>query len=258
LLNAESQPDGTFITRFESADAPGIVPLQLVFADDIGSVTLNGKTLPLESSDEGSVVQVDAATVKGTNEIRFRATNPKVERPFVWLKGCFRVQSRAPFVPGPNNAIKTEGPFIVNPARTTLEPDLIADGFPFLQNGLVVSAEIEFAREAFALCLDGIEADAVHLSVAGCDLGWAWRTHGEITFTARLPRGKHRLEIRLLPNSFNGFGPHHYYGGDWHVVSPDQIRGIRNFADAADAPARTHVAAWHFRPFKLPAGISFL
>jgi hypothetical protein len=56
-----------------------------------------------------------------------------------------------------------------------------------------------------------------------------------------------------LPNSFNYYGPHHYYRGDWPVISPGQMRGVRNFADAPDAPARTHVADWHFRKFHLPA-----
>ena len=146
----------------------------------------------------------------------------------------------------------------MSPARAAVEPDLIADGFPFQQTSLMTRAEIEFPKDVSTMRLDGVEAEAVRLSVDGRDMGWAWRSHGEIAFAARLPMGKHRVEIELLPNTFNGFGPHHYYLGDWHVVSPDQVKGVRNFADASDAPARTHVAAWHFRPFKLPAGISFL
>ena len=87
------------------------------------------------------------------------------------------------------------------------------------------------------------------------DLGWTWRTKGEFTFAVKLPAGTHRLRLELVPNTFNGFGPRHYYAGDGHVVSPDQIKGVRNFADAPDAPAQTHVAAWHFRRFTLPSAI---
>jgi hypothetical protein len=57
-------------------------------------------------------------------------------------------------------------------------------------------------------------------------------------FSSRSPSGTgtHRLRHELVPDTFNGFGPHHYYGGDWHIVSPDQIKGVRNFAGPADAP----------------------
>ena len=37
-----------------------------------------------------------------------------------------------------------------------------------------------------------------------------------------------------------------------------QFQGVRNFADAPDAPAQTQVAAWHFRPFRLPHAVSFI
>jgi hypothetical protein len=35
----------------------------------------------------------------------------------------------------------------------------------------------------------------------------------------------------------------------------DQVRGVTNFADA---PAKMHIAAWHFRKFQLPKTISIL
>ena len=42
------------------------------------------------------------------------------------------------------------------------------------------------------------------------------------------------------------------------AVPQDQIKGVRNFADPADAPADTHVPAWHFRRFQLPQSVSLL
>jgi hypothetical protein len=64
------------------------------------------------------------------------------------------------------------------------------------------------------------------------------------------------MRIELIPNAYNTFGPHHYYNGDWYVVSPDQMRGVRNFADAPGAPESTHVPAWHFRRFRLPHALT--
>jgi len=255
LLEAMMQTDGTFTAHFETAVESNDAPLQLVFADDISSLAVNGKTLSLEKSDECSFAKIPRVESSGVNSICFLPVK-KVERPFVWLKGFFRVQSRAPFTVGPNQTVKTQGPFAVDSARNELLENLIADGFPFLQAELTVSAEVELPTAILFLRFDGVEADAVHLSVDGNDFGWTWRTDGEIKFATKLAAGKHRLQLRLVPNTFNGFGPHHYFAGDWHVVSPDQIRGVKNFADAPDAPLKTHVAAWHFRKFQLPKTIS--
>jgi len=79
---------------------------------------------------------------------------------------------------------------------------------------------------------------------------------GEYRFEAPLSPGRHHLGLELIPNGYNFYGPHHYFGGDWFVVSPDQIHGRKNFADPADSPAMTHVPGWHFRRFDLPTGLS--
>jgi hypothetical protein len=107
-----------------------------------------------------------------------------------------------------------------------------------------------------SLRLDGADASAVRLAVDDRDLGWTWRTDGEIRFALSLAAGTHRLRIELLPNSYNAFGPHHYYNGDWFVVSPDQMKGVRNFADAPGAPELTHLTAWHFRRLTLPSTVT--
>jgi hypothetical protein len=255
LLEAAPDADGSFTVQFQTEPPLADAALELVFADDVSSLDMNGITLPLENSDEGSVSRISGLALSEVNSICFRPAK-KVERPFVWLKGFFRVQSRAPFFDGPNHTIRTDGPFTVNATRSALGKDLIADGFPFLQAELKVGAAVELPVAISFLRFDGVEADAVHLSVDGIDYGWAWRTNGEIKFATKLAAGKHRLQLRLIPNTFNGFGPHYYFGGDWHVVSPDQIRGVKNFADAPDAPLKTHVAALHFRKFQLPETIS--
>ena len=92
----------------------------------------------------------------------------------------------------------------------------------------------------------------------GLDHGWSWRREGGCSFAAELSPGTHELRLELVPNGYNSCGPHHYYGGDWFVVSPDQMKGIRNFADPPDAPADTHVGAWHFRRFHLPTSVTFV
>ena len=159
--------------RFYPNEPPylGWAALQLVFADGISEAWLNGKALALERSDEGSVARLGATEITNPCTIRFQPAK-RIERLFVWLKGFFRVASASPFVSGPNNTIKTEGPFTVHPVRHTIQPDLFADGFPFLQTPLLASATIELPAEISSLRFEGVDADAVRLFVDGDDCGW--------------------------------------------------------------------------------------
>lgn len=81
--------------------------------------------------------------------------------------------------------------------------------------------------------------------------GPGWR----IDLDTPLAAGAHQLRVELVPSTFNRYGPHHYFNGDWHISSPAVAIGFRSFADAPGAPERTHVPAWHFKPLRLPAAI---
>jgi len=78
---------------------------EIVFADDITTCMLNGNSLSSEASDEGSRAKIGPALVQGLNTLRFQ-TEHQVERPFVWLQGNFRVESKTPFVDGPRGTIQ--------------------------------------------------------------------------------------------------------------------------------------------------------
>lgn len=249
--DAESSFTATFTSSLSSADAS---PLELVFADDITQLSFNGESLPLVPSAEGSRATIPGSAVRPCNTLHFQ-TEEKAERPFAWVQGAFRVSSNTPFNKGPGETIKTDGPFTLAPISNGIGPDLIADGFPFLRASLSAVATVALPRNITSLQLDGVEADAVRLTVDETDLGWTWGVDGAYQLATPLPAGTHRVRIELIPNTYNCCGPHHYYGGDWHVVSPDQIKGVRNFADPDDAPASTHGKAWHFRRYQMPRSL---
>jgi len=258
LLECANDVDGWWTAKFSSSAVLPDAKLKFVFADDIAAVEFNGHPLTPSISDEGSVATVDSMLVQTANALRFRPMKSGLQRPFVWLRGWFRVMSHAPFGAGPNHTLTTDGPFTLQPAHALIRRDLVADGFPFLREPVGLVGNITLPAAVVALRFDGVEADAVRLQVGEQDFGWTWRTNGEVRFAVKLAAGVHSLRLELVPNTFNAFGPHHYYGGDWPVVSPDQIKGVRNFADPADAPADTHVPAWHFRRFQLPQSVSLL
>ena len=255
LLECVAQKDGWFEARFACGQKLHDAKLDLVFADDLAGAELNGRKLVICRGEEGSTAAVGSVLVQPANRLRFRTANSSVERPFVWLRGLFRVASDAPYVAGPGQVTTTAGPFRLFPARSSVGPDLVADGFPFLREPIGLLGRLKLPAAAW-LRLDGVEADAARFRVGKLDLGWSWRTAGEVRFQVDLPAATHRFRLELVPNTFNAFGPHNYYGGDWHIISPGQIKGVRNFADPVDAPVNTHVKAWHFRKFMLPTRIS--
>jgi len=255
LLESAAETSGWFAATFSIGVDFGNARLELIFADDITAAELNEHNLTCQQNDDGTLASVDSVLIQPVNFLRFRTANPQVQRPFVWLRGAFRVASRSPFIAGPNGTVKTAGPLALHPAQERIQSDLVAGGFPFLRESIVVTANLTLPA-ANSLSLVGAEADAARLWIDGRDCGWNWRTDGGFNFAAKFTAGVHTLRLELVPNTFNAFGPHHYFAGDWHIVSPDQIRGVKNFADAPDAPMSTHVAAWHFRRLRLPEAVS--
>ena len=144
------------------------------------------KPLSLKGSEAGSVAKAGTAFLKKKNTLRFWTVKSGVQRPFVWLRGRFRVASGAPFLAEPNGTIMTAGLFALQPARKTIRPDLIGDGFPFLGEPLRLAGKITLPKKNSRLRLDGVTADAMRLTVDGRNFGWAWQTDGEIWFDAEL------------------------------------------------------------------------
>lgn len=255
-LDCPPEGQGWYSARFSCA--PRAIPpegLTLQFADRIAEAACNGSPLDLQETDEGSRAILSGVLAGLHNRLRFRPVRAFTHA-FAWLLGIFRVASDAPFVPGPGETLKTAGPFTLFPTSLDLPANLIAGGFPFLFEPLCAVAEVDIPAPS-ALRLDGLTCDAVRLECGNRDFGWAWRSNGQYRFAADFVPGRHRLRVTLIPNTYNSYGPHHYYLGDWPVISPDQFSGVRNFANPPEAPAQTHVTAWHFRRFELPASITF-
>ncbi len=255
LLECVAEKGGWFSACFANEVFSRSAQLKAVFIDDLDELTVNGSRQALTRTAGGWCARMPVLSA-GFTRLRFRLMR-SVRRPWVWLQGPFRVRSADAFRPGPGGTLQTAGPFTVEPGRTTLAPNLIADGFPFLGRSLVATTTVRLPRAVKELHFcDGV-ADAVRLFANERDHGWTWTAEHGFRFAVDLPAGEHRLRVEFVPNAFNTSGPHHYYGGDWFVISPAQMQGERNFADPADAPAMTHVAAWHFRRFELPTRLGW-
>jgi len=153
--------------------------------------------------------------------------------------------------------VRTAGPFTAVEQRIPADAGLVEAGLPFLQGPVRAEATIRLDRPAAAFRFAGVAGDALRVSLDGRPLGWAWGPDWSVAADPTAAAGEHRLRVDLFPSTFNHFGPHHYCAGDWHVVSPGQMVGAKNFADPDDAPDSTHVAAWHFKPLRLPRRVGF-
>lgn len=253
---APTATERTYVGTFATAFAPGeAADLFFHFADDLVDATLDGKPLKLETIYDG-VIARPGPLGTGEHKLRLRTARSVPGKPFVWLKGAFTVRSRTPFTPGPNRTQRTAGPFVAEVKAPPASVELTEGGFPFLQQPLVAETTITLAAPARALRFGGIKGDAIRVAVDGQAAGWIWGPDWELTLPAPLIAGSHRLRLELVPSTYNHFGPHHYYNGDWHVVSPGQVVGDKNFADAPDAANFTHIPEWHFKPLRLPTAVS--
>jgi hypothetical protein len=234
-------------------------PVEIRFADLPTSATWGG--VPLAVSPSADLGYVAHATLQAgeTRELRFvPAGLAPGTSPRAWIAGDFAVHaasasrvasaspsSRAPVLDAFSGPFRLDRP----PGRPPVE--LTSAGYPFLFEPVDAVAELELPPGATALTLFGGAADAARVQVGDGDPLWHW---GEAGWAAPVDAGGRRVEVRvrLVPSSFNRYGPHHHYAGDPVVVSPAQMRGERNYADADDAPERTHVAEWWVRRLALP------
>jgi hypothetical protein len=256
LIEPRREAPRTFVASFATAFTGEAEPaLFLHFADDLVDASLDGRPLALEVSYDGTLARARALG-SGEHTLRFRTTREFPGKSCVWLKGPFTLQSLAPYSPGPNATIRTAGPFAASAHKPSAAAELITAGFPFLHQPLIAETTVSLAAVTRALCFTGVSGDAVRVSIDGQSAGWAWGPDWQLTLATPLAAGAHRLSLELVPSTFNHFGPHHYYNGDWHVVSPGQVLGEKNFADLPDAPNATHVPEWHFKPLRLPTSVS--
>ncbi|MDB6169332.1 MAG: hypothetical protein JWM88_2196 [Verrucomicrobia bacterium] len=250
--NAPRNYSADFTTMFGQSH-PELLTLR--FADDLVDASLDGEPLKLTAGDDG-MFAIPGRLDDGEHRLHFITLRDFPAKPYLWIEGAFTVRSATAFVQGPNRTIKTDGPFVAGVETFSAAEELVAAGFPFLNRPFVAQASFQLAAPGRSLRFAGVAGDAVRVFIDGKRIGWAWGPDWKLELKEPLAAGPHALQLELIPSTFNTFGPHHYYNGDWHVVSPGQIVGEKNFADAPDAPDRTHVPAWHFRPLQLPRKLS--
>jgi hypothetical protein len=68
--------------------------------------------------------------------------------------------------------------------------------------------------------LVGVQADCAEVRLDGAVCGWCWGPEWSVRLPAPIASGRHVLEVRVVPSTFNFYGTHHQVDGDIAVVSP--------------------------------------
>ncbi len=238
----------TFTTAFGTANPAG---LHLHFADDLVDATLDGQPLKLTTGYDGALATPPAL---GMGEHVALPYGPRIPREALRLaegrshsEESHTVRSR----PQPPSAPLVRSLPESRQRRTRPNSPLRVSAI----NQPLVAEATSRSAPAATLRLASMLGDAARATLDGQPAGWTWGPDWQLTLPQPLAAGSHRLRLELVPSTFNIFGPHHYYNGDWHVVSPGQIIGEKNFADLPDAPNNTHVPEWHFKPLRLPTAV---
>ncbi|MRG59961.1 hypothetical protein GE115_08780 [Agromyces sp. CFH 90414] len=253
--------DGAWAAVVEAADYEG--PIEIRWADEPVDAAWGDAPVEVRRSGRGWVGE--AWIERGARtQVRFRprAALPPATVPRAWAAGDFLVRGR---LRGRERSVSAfDGPFRLaapdsgaDAGAGGLDRELVEAGFPFLFEPLDLIAEVDVPPGTGALAVTGGVADAAGIRLGEAQAVWRW-SGDEAGWTVPVEgAGPKLLRLRLVPSSFNRYGPHHHYLGDPPVVSPAQMQGARNYADADDAPERTHVAQWWVRRLVLPEGVVF-
>lgn len=238
----------TFKFRFEVSSDAEIGELELLFTDPVNSLKINGQRLKAEGSFDKFTAKFTPKPGINTFSYRLNMRNGHMAHPFVFLNGEFLVKSHAGYSPleGDPHQVVTGGEFYLDTPKTGMSAkDLIEAGFPFMHSSVTVSADIDFAGK---LELNGLFADAAEVFIDGKSYGFIYDGNNEIG-ADDIESGRHKVELKMFPSTYNKFGPHHHYEGDRHICSPLQFKGKKAFADWDDAPKNTLDSKWRFVKF---------
>jgi len=238
------------IAEFPVEDAAAISELSILLHDNVSRLSVNEVILSLQETKDGFKASIPDICVRDQNSIRIEAfSDAKGEPcPVAFLKGRFSVVSLSPYEDKDGMQWMTEGGFKLIPLLEPNPANLISSGLPFAGSPVQIIKEFNLSQNTTnesVLQLSGVHAAAALIRIDDVELGWCWGPSWSVNIGMREP-GNYKLTVDLVPSTFNVYGPHRHIDGDRYLTSPDQYKGVKNFADHADSPDQTLVNQWHF------------
>lgn len=254
LLEGELQ-EGIVSAQFYVAEELQDNIIEVLVTDVVSKAWINGLPIELKHQNGQSTMSVNLY-FKKWHKIDLMMDN-KNEVPMIWINGVFGVKSLSPYIEAIEKHWSTEGPFVIMEQQKIVS-DLVLDGFPFLYHSIKLSSSVTTELKNCSISFEGVTVDALRIEGAKTCTPWTWKEPWNIQLEYDENTAKQKIQIQVIPNGYNHYGPHHYYRGDTNLVSPAQFSGIKNFADHSDAPEKTHVKLWHFLKQGCPSSFRIL
>ena len=232
--------NGEARVRWKGNHAQALSACRVRILDPVESLTLH--VVSVDGKSEGESSQSEISVV-------YRPKEGGEPFPFAFLEGDFLVKNELPYRDKDKRQLLSAGEFYLEPLQEEEEidcRDLVTAGFPFCRAGIYVRAKRYIGRDGM-LRLGRPEADCAFVKIGGQEAGYVWGPDWKLRTS--LPEGIYEVELKLLPSTFNTYGPHHHRDGDRHLISPDQYMGKKNFAEEEDAPEYTWISEWHIVKF---------
>jgi hypothetical protein len=237
--------------------------MTLFLHDEVSVVWMNGEELEVMPTTSGFEALIPASLAANKSKLTIEVTPlPGGEAcPIAFLRGQFAVLNKGALIEKDEHQWMLEGPLELAPLPSVIKSEnLISSGFPFAGSPIAVRKTIQLNEvvENAAIELTDLWADAALVKLNGNELGWCWGPHWSVPLPHALKGGSYEVEVLLYPSTFNVYGPHRHLDGDRYLTSPDQYKGIKNFADRPDAPEQTKVDYVHFVKWGISGDIRLL
>ncbi|MDQ0890735.1 hypothetical protein QFZ81_005823 [Paenibacillus sp. V4I9] len=246
----QDQLDGKLTAELSLEQPVKISGMSLFLRDLVQEVRINGQMLTIVPQHGGFEVNVPEIVFAIASKLTIGVSPLEGGEgcPIAFLRGQFAVISQDEPVEKDEHQWMLKGAFKLVPMPASIDgANLISAGFPFAGLPITVSKTIQMDEKGITtLQLTDVKAAAAHVWLAGEELGWCWGPDFQVPIPKGLTAGSYELKVNLYPSTFNMYGPHRHIDGDRYLTSPDQYKGIKNFADRADAPELTKVIESHF------------
>ncbi|MBR6745414.1 MAG: hypothetical protein IKM00_09405 [Clostridia bacterium] len=248
LIEWRAMPDGKLCASVDMKRMGASVTL--AFSDPIADLRTNAARTVRESETRFSLFGLSEKLILDVTPA------PAEALPFAWLKGTFSVLSEDGWRAFEENQVICKGRFILDGSgeRKQLRAgELVSQGLPFFE-GLLTAQKYFVLKEAFVgeLDFEGLSVTAARVILDGKPIGWWWKHR---TLAVTLTEGEHLLTVEAAPSTYNAYGPHRYYLGDFRLTSPDTFFGRGGYTDNPDAPAYTLTDSMHFVKFTVDGTI---
>lgn len=245
----QDQLDGKLTAELSLEQPVKIGGMSLFFHDLVQEVRINGQPLTIVPKQGGFEVNVPEIVFALASKLTIEVSPLEGGEacPIAFLRGRFAVISQDKPVEKDEHQWMLKGPFKLVPMPAAIDgANLISSGFPFAGLPITISKTIQMEEGATSMQLTNVQASAARVWLVGKELGWCWGPDFQVPIPKGLAADSYELKVNLYPSTFNMYGPHRHIDGDRYLTSPDQYKGIKNFADRADAPELTKVIESHF------------